>query len=641
MDDLSLALGRSALSREHLKVPFRELCRHWQFTGKTGMGKTTAMDLFCRFILDSQHPLILLDGKGDLFERVLDYCVAAQYLDRVAAVIDPLRKDYAVGINYLELLGVTDPAALAEMVCEGLKKIFREEDQFKPLLEEWTPPAVSPLIRVGMTLAELEEFASMKSPQLRRAVFSELGPAGEREARKWDELPAYGTHEAALRTAVVRTRASLITQAPLAEATFGQTRTTIDWQEVLDSNGIVLIRCHRHPAVSDRFRQLLGVVALHQILQAGYARISRPEAERRDAFIVCDEFQEFACRDFLPALVQMRSFRLWFLLSHQQRKQLEIIDGLKEVVTDQCTGKLYFELGHQDAEETVHDLFQDSIHGEKVKAEIWQTKFRPKETTREVTGEVHTESESTSDSVVDSHATSASRGSHAATAHQFRPEPGTAELLGGLGDLGAGVLQGTLGFTVPASLMNYAGGVWTRGHTEGASDTTSSATGHTTGRSVGDATSRAVVPWYEYLEFLELSSRERYSVEEMAEECKRWLMLQDVGRAQVKIGSRKTLPLDVREVKPVWVSSEEREEFLAAVFKRSARPVEDVRAEIKARVKAFIARVAERQLAEAERAEVADALNVPEDRREDIVAPPPAAPAKRTARKARRLDPSD
>lgn len=638
MEPFPLDIGVNPLSGQKIRLPFDELKRHWHFLGTTGKGKTKALELFCRHIVDSQHALVLMEGKGDLFEAMLRYCAAAQYGDRLV-VVDPSIEEWAVGLNYLELIGGTEPAVLAELVTDGLKKTFGEEDNFKPWLEEWTPPALLPLIKAGHTLAELEEIASIAEPRYRNAVLESLGLT--REQKKWTELVrGQGPHEAAKVTAVVRTRASLIRQAPAAEAMFGQTATTIHWRKVLDEGGIVLVRCHYPGKISRRMQQLLGVTVMHQVLQAAFSRLDQPEAERRDAWLVCDEFQQFACSDFVDALTQLRSFKVWLALSNQELEHLDPVPGLRAAVVHQCTGKVYFSIGHEDAEAVVHDLFQDSIHGDYLKHQLFQTKFRPKETRREVTSEAHGESHSTSDSVVDSASSSVSRGSHQGAAHQFRPEPGTAGLLGGIGDMAGQVLQGTPGFTVPASLMNYAGGVWTQGHTEGSSETTSSATGRTSGRSESHASSHAWVPWYEYLEFMEESSRTYYSVEEVVEWCKRWLMSQPARRAQLKVGDRRTIPIETREVKDVRVTPEDVRELLAEVLPRCARPTAEVRLEISERVSKFLAVYEERKALEEQQEQARAALNPPADRREAIVAPP-TAPAKRKARKVRRLDPAD
>ncbi len=557
-----LVLGRNALSGERIAIPFADCCRHWDLRGRTGMGKTRAAFAFGQYVIDSQHALVVLDGKGDLFEMFRDYCAVGVDPERVV-IVDPTDPRWACGINYLELIGDTDPAVLAELVCEGLKKSFGEQDEFKPLLEEWTPPAILPLIRAGLTLAELEEFASIAHPALRTAVFQQPGADLERVAKKWGELKAYGTHEAAIRTAVVRTRAALLCSSPMAEAMFGQRKTTINWRKVLDEGGVVLIRAHPHEKITKRLRTLLGTTVLHQLMLA--AR-SRPREDRRDAFVLCDEFQQFACEDFKEALTQMRSFHLWFLLASQELHHLdEQVPGLSSTVLAECTGKLYFSVSREDAERSVFELFQGDLHGDQVKNEIYQTKFRPVETTRVVETDSRSDGESESESDMDVAASGSVSGSSSGFGESYGP-----------------------GWVVLPFPWERTGSAWSRRQSDIHSATHSTGHGHASGRTSVDATSRSVVPWYEYREFHELSARTFYPLEEVVHRAITWLMCQDPRKAMLKIGNRKTLPVILREVPDVPVLPEEVEEMLQQVMPRCARPFAEVRQEIRARVAMFL-----------------------------------------------------
>lgn len=557
----AIHLGNNALTGQKIRIPFDELKQHWHFLGRTGKGKTKALEIFCRHIIDSQHGLVLLDGKGDLYEAVLKYCVASKYEDRVA-LIDPTNTEYATGINYLELLGDTDPATLAEMVTEGLKKCFGEEQDFKPLLEEWIPPSLLPLIHAGMTLAELEDIASIKDPSLRDATIGSLGKEGERLFKKWKEIKALGGFEAAIRTAVVRTRGALIRQSPMAEAMFGQVKTTINWRKVLDEGGIVLIRAHRHPKISNRLRQLIGVTVLHQLMETAF---SRKEGERRDAWVVCDEFQQFACNDFVEGIVQLRSFHLWLVLANQELTQLKKIEGLRETVVGECTGKLYFSISHLDAEETVHELFQEDIHGNNIKDEIKQTKFRPVETTRTIESESHSDGYSESESYMDVSSSGEFIGSSSGFSEQYGP-----------------------GWVIMRLPWNRTGSTWSEGESRRSSTSSSHSDGKSIGSSDSDSYGKSIVPWYEYREFEEVSSRTYYSVEEVLERLKRWLMIQHPRKAQLKVGDRKTLPIVTRLVEEIPVLEEEVQEFLNYVLPRCALPLEQVRKEIAERPKLYI-----------------------------------------------------
>ncbi len=546
MSDYRFLLGRNALTNEKLSIPFDELKRHWHVLGRTGKGKTKALEILTREIILSRSGLVVLDGKGDLYEAILAFCAAERLEDRVV-IIDPTNQDWAVGLNYLELLGNTNAETLAELVTEGLKKSFEEDGLFKPLQEEWTPASLLPLIRAKMTLIELEDFVSMTRPKLRTGILKSLGQEGERLANKWSELKAYGEHEAAVRTAVVRTRGSILRNSIMSEAIFGQAKTTVDWRKVLDEGGIVLIRAHRHPQISRRLRLLIGTTVLHQLMQTAF---SRPKDYRPDAWLIADEFQQFCCNDFVEGLAQLRSFKLWLILSNQELKQLEMVPGMKEAVLAECSGKIYFSLSHVDAEETVHELFQHDIHGNNIKHLTLQTKFRPVEVTRTIDSEADSEADSRSES-------SLSAGSSCS---------GTNSSFGSLPD-GTPSFE-SMGFSAITSYGDASGRQkgWSRSRSSG----------------------QTQVPWYEYEEFLEESSRQFYSIEEVLERLKRWLMLQEPRKAQLKIGDWPTLPILTRFVDEAVVLEEELQDFLQQVLSQCALPMDKARAEIAQRQSLFL-----------------------------------------------------
>ena len=592
-----LVLGSHALTGQKLKIPFDELKRHWHVLGRTGKGKTKALEILARHIIDAQHGLVVLDGKGDLFEAIRDYCVASRCEDRVV-IVDPTEQRWAVGINYLEVIGETAPETLAEMVMEGLKKCFGEEDEFKPLLEEWNPAALLPLIQAKLTLCELEEIANIADPTFRKAVFKTLGAEGERLAKKWEGLRAFGEREAAIRTAVVRTRGAIIRNSPMAEAMFGQVKTTIDWRKVLDQGGIVLVRAHRHPKISERLRTLLGVTVMHQLLETAF---SRARDDRRDAWLMADEFQQFACQDFVDGLAQLRSFRLWLILSNQELKQLEPVEGLKEAVLAECSGKIYFSLSHLDAEETVHELFQGDIHGQQVKHKILQTKFWPVETTREIESESRSTGETAATGSSESESASDALAEALSSTESFSPD---------------GIFFPTLRGTAETNSASHSS---SEGTVQGWSESSSTSSSHSQGKTV--------VPWYEYRPFLEESGRQFYTIEEVVERLKGWLMLQSSRKAQLKIGDRKTIPLVTKTVKEVVVLEEEIKEFLERVMPRCALPTEEVRKVIAERVRLFIERYKEAiQQEEAKEAEAKKAKDAEFQASQGLLGPPGLPP---------------
>lgn len=557
-------IGVNALTGEPLGLTLKDLRAHFHIQGRTGRGKTRLLETMFRALAGSGRAVVLLDGKGELYQRALAWCVEQQ-LDERVLLIDPTDTRWAVGLNYLEPQGGADPATHAEIVMEGVKKIFGQSHELMPLLEKWLQAAALALIMKGLTIAELEAFASAAAPELREVVLRSLGEEGRELTRRWGELDAFRKSEQAMQVMAVQNRGALITASPMGQAMFGQVRTAVHWPTVIAEGGIVLIRCHEASNVSFRLCQTIGVTVVHQLLQTA---LSRPDGVGPDCWVIADEFQQFCCPDFARALSQLRSKRVWFVLANQFLAQLAEVPGMIESLHTNCDGKVYFSLSHLDADAVVHELFQPEIAAGtgELKHQLFQTKFRPVETVRAVRSTVRAESEATSDATTESHSAGEVVGEAS----------GGSESFGQPGFFGADVLG-----TATSLVQSYA---------SAAGRVTGFASSSSFGRSRAEGVTLA--PWYEYEPFVEESSRQYLGLDEVLERLKGWLMLQSPRRAYVKLGDRRALPIVTAYVRDPVVLEDEVAEFVTAVAARYARPLAEARAEVRARVQQLLAEAA-------------------------------------------------
>lgn len=566
-DDYALEIGRHGYSGQRIRIPFRELFRHWHVAGKTNSGKTKLLELLCRAIIDAHYGLVVIDGKGDLASDLVAWCAQEGLEDRTV-IIDPTNSSHVVPLNLLKAVSAkTRPGEHARRVIEALKKIFGEDEEFKPWLEEWNINALLPLIQVGHTLADLERMASIADPEYRHAVFAALGKTGAASQRRWAELKPLGLREAATRTAVVRTRAYLATSSEVARCMFGLPEIGIDWQRVLDHGGIVIVNANTNSEeeISKQLARLVAVTVLLQVQSAARARGSRPRAERRNAFLVIDEFQEFLNRDLSSALAQMRSFKCWHILSNQSFPQIAQEDPtLASLVKDQCTGKVYFGLGNEDAEQIVNDLYQERIHGRKIKHRTVVERLDPVESVRVI----QTRSSGSVDSV------SSSSGSSIGDSDTFV-----------FGDGSVVNFAGDAGFFGPTQV----GSANVSSQSAATAKAKSSSSAESRSHSEIDISSQAVVPFYEFKKRLEEAGRQHFSPDEIKEELKARLMLQPARRCQFKLGITPTFPLMVKTVNRAVVLPEEARAFAEAVFNRTAIPLAKALEIVDARIEAFVA----------------------------------------------------
>src|SRR5262249_42557536 len=246
---------------------------------------------------------------------------------------------------------------------------------------------------------------------------------------------------------------------------------------------------------------------------------------KRPFFVIADEFQKFATADFADGLDRLRGYGVHFILSHQHLSQLGKEDStLLESSLANAGNKIYFSISPNDALTMAEELFTGWNHGDEIKDEIVQTKFRPVETTRTI--DTYGDGSSTSSSTDKSILVSVSSGT------------------GGTSDN-------------PTTM-----------ETSSHSNTESSSTGETW----SESHSRAEVPWYEQEEFEEITGRTYRSPEELRERYKGYLVRQNRRCYQWKLHQAFPRPIEAPEVKPIDVSYWDKKEFRETMLKRYMRP---------------------------------------------------------------------
>src|SRR5437660_569229 len=103
-------------------------------------------------------------------------------------------------------------------------------------------------------------------------------------------------------------------------------------------------------------QRLIGALLVNGLFHAAKQRDSR---RRRDWFLICDEFGEFATTDFANSLDQLRKFGVHLVLAHQRLRQLEREDAdvLSAVMTNAKVKIVFGGLERPEAERMARELF--------------------------------------------------------------------------------------------------------------------------------------------------------------------------------------------------------------------------------------------------------------------------------------------
>jgi hypothetical protein len=125
---------------------------------------------------------------------------------------------------------------------------------------------------------------------------------------------------------------------------FAQSKTTIDFRNIMDSSKILLVSLS--PQYEEASR-LIGAVIIGKLLLAAFSRVDIAEENRRQFNLYCDEFQRFATSDFATLISEARKFRIATTLSHQNLGQL---DQANSTAAAAAGNLIVFRVSGEDAE---------------------------------------------------------------------------------------------------------------------------------------------------------------------------------------------------------------------------------------------------------------------------------------------------
>lgn len=313
---------------------------HLYCLGKTGTGKTTLLRNLIVQDLAAGHGLGLIDPHGDLAQTVLDLIPRSRTEDVV--YFDPADTEYPIAFNPLDSL----PAHLRHLVASGVVSAFKNvwHESWGPRTEYILYAAVAALLECqAATLLGIQRMLSderyrdwvvrqVKDPLVRSFWVREFGSYDSRFM-----------HEA---VAPIQNKVGQLLMSPLLRNILGQVKSRIDARFMMDNRRILIADLSKGRIGEDK-SNLLGSLLVTQFQLAAMSRADMPESERKDFFLVIDEFQNFATDSFASILSEARKYRLCLTLSHQYAAQLR--DEVRDAVFGNVGSIVAFRVGQADA----------------------------------------------------------------------------------------------------------------------------------------------------------------------------------------------------------------------------------------------------------------------------------------------------
>jgi len=339
-----------------VKISQAERREHVHILGPTGVGKSTMLlNLALQDIDTGEVGVGVIDPKGDLVRDLLER-IPSKHADRIV-LIDPSIRERPIGLNVLECPDQTQ----RELVTDGVVTIFRKsfERFWGPRTDDVLRAALLTLLRhPGTTLTEVPLLLLDK--RVRSRLTRNLGdPVGLKPF--WQEYDAQSDAQRLQTVGPVLNKLRTFLLRSTVRNVLGQSTSTIDLQQVIDRQGILLVNLAKGE-LGDETSRLLGAFVMSRIWQAATARSSRPEIWRPDFNLYLDEFHDYL---YLPQsideiLAQARGYRLSLTLANQHLAQLH--ESTRQALTANARTRVVFQLGPDDARAVARDFEPMTIH---------------------------------------------------------------------------------------------------------------------------------------------------------------------------------------------------------------------------------------------------------------------------------------
>ncbi len=289
--------------------------KHIYTVGKSGVGKSKFLELLIRQDIAYGHGVCLIDPHGDLIENILDF-IPEQRIDDVI-LIDPADIDFPVSFNPLSNI---DPA-LKHQVTQGLLEVL--ERQFGA---NWTPRLEHVFRFTCLALLDYPE-ATM------RGMISMLTDRNYRQkvvdyieddmVKRFWAVEFADWSEKFDTDAIIPlvNKLSQFLSNPLLRNIFGQKENKIDLEKIMNEEKILLINLAKGK-LGEENSSFFGSMFITKLYQAGMARASMKEEDRKNFYLYVDEFHNLVTTTFENLFTESRKYGLCIAVAHQYIAQL-------------------------------------------------------------------------------------------------------------------------------------------------------------------------------------------------------------------------------------------------------------------------------------------------------------------------------
>lgn len=347
--DQGLLLGYNMFrgAKKAIRLSDADRARHMYVVGQTGTGKSTFLENLALQDMLEGRGFAFVDPHGDTAEKLL----AMVPKERTEDVIYfcPADMDYPLGLNMFEYHSEDQKDFLIQESINMLYKLYDPQKQgiIGPRYEHLFRNAALAIMADpnGGTFVDIPKL--FRDPAFVEQKLKYVTDPNVLEFWRKEMPQSQRSNEFGEVTSWFVSKFGAFLSNEMMRNIIGQTKSSFDLREVMDSGKILLVNLSRG-RTGDLNSKLLGMIFVMKFEAAAMSRADVPEEMRRDFCLYVDEFQNFSTDSFADILSQARKYHLNLIVANQFTTQLS--EEIRDAVFGNVGSVISFRVGTNDAE---------------------------------------------------------------------------------------------------------------------------------------------------------------------------------------------------------------------------------------------------------------------------------------------------
>lgn len=334
-------------SKKRIGIAQADRQSHMYIIGKTGVGKSTLLEILLRQDIVAGRGFALIDPHGDLAERVWAWTPDA-LKERITYLNAP---DHTQPFGYNPLRRVR-PERIP-LAAAGILETFRKQwpQAWGVRMEHVLRNALYALLeRDDATLPDILRLFSDK--KFRKAVARKIENPVVKEfwTKEFENYPARLRAEA---VAPIQNKLGALLVDPTLFRILVAPAAEIRLRTLMDEGHGLIVNLSKGELGEDAC-MILGGLIVTMLGLAGFSRVNITPDQRRSFFIYADEFQNFTTLSFVNMMAELRKHGVGLLLAHQHLNQLD--PEVRSAMFGNAGNLIIFRVGAEDASPLAKEL---------------------------------------------------------------------------------------------------------------------------------------------------------------------------------------------------------------------------------------------------------------------------------------------